>query len=310
MPTPILHHYDLSPFSEKIRLVFGLKRLAWRSVIIPDTLPKPDYLALTGGYRRTPSLQIGADVYCDTALIAEELELRWPLPTLFPAAASGVHRVVERWAEASLFWPCALAVTGANADALPPAFHADRAAMRGRPPPSPSRLRAAGERAYAQIAPQLSCVEQMLARGHDFLLGDAPGLADLAVYHALWFLEQLPRRLLASLSPSTALMSWFGRVALLGHGARTELTGAEALAIARAAPSAPVVCAGAAPWPRGAQLSITAAERTSAAVVGELVGWSPTRLIIERADPRAGRVRVHFPRAGYCVEMIGRIGDS
>ncbi|HMM75917.1 MAG TPA: glutathione S-transferase family protein [Gammaproteobacteria bacterium] len=302
MSTPFLHHYALSPFSEKIRLVFGLKDLAWGSVQIPDRLPKPDYLALTGGYRRTPSLQIGADVYCDTALIAEELEQRWPTPTLWPDAAAGLHRIVERWAETALFWPCALYVTGVNAEALPAAFHADRAAMRGRPPPTPASLRAAGERARERIASQLLCVEQLLDGGRDFLLGEAPGLADLAVYHALWFLEQLPRRLLASLAPSAALMRWFARVAALGHGARTELDAAAALAIARDSSPLPAACEGAVPWPYGRRVAVAPAEETSAAVLGELVGWSPTRLVLAREDPRTGRVHVHFPRAGYRVD--------
>ena len=66
----ILHHYPASPFAEKIRLILGAKGLSWRSVTIPWIMPKPDLMPLTGGYRRTPVLQIGADVYCDTALIA------------------------------------------------------------------------------------------------------------------------------------------------------------------------------------------------------------------------------------------------
>ena len=55
----ILHHYPTSPFSEKVRLVLGYKKLAWKSVIIPSIMPKPDVIALTGGYRKTPFLQIG-----------------------------------------------------------------------------------------------------------------------------------------------------------------------------------------------------------------------------------------------------------
>jgi hypothetical protein len=50
MPDLILHHYPTSPFSEKIRLIFGYKKLAWKSVIIPRMMPKPDLVALTGGY--------------------------------------------------------------------------------------------------------------------------------------------------------------------------------------------------------------------------------------------------------------------
>ena len=87
MNEAILHHYPMSPFAEKARLMLGYKRLPWCSVIIPPVMPKPDVVSLTGGYRKTPILQIGADVYCDTALIARVLEARQPTPTLYPLGA-------------------------------------------------------------------------------------------------------------------------------------------------------------------------------------------------------------------------------
>jgi len=100
----ILHHYPTSPFSEKVRLMLGHKGLAWKSVHIPRIMPKPDVQALTGGYRRTPFLQIGADVYCDSALIADVLEHVQPEPALFPALARGLSRTVAQWADGTLFW--------------------------------------------------------------------------------------------------------------------------------------------------------------------------------------------------------------
>ena len=81
----ILHHYDISPYSEKVRLGLGLKGLAWASVEIPVIMPKPDLTALTGGYRKAPVLQIGADIYCDSQLIMRELERRHPSPSFYPA---------------------------------------------------------------------------------------------------------------------------------------------------------------------------------------------------------------------------------
>lgn len=60
----ILHHYDFSSYSEKVRLVLGLKGLTWRSVEISPVLPKPDYMPHTRGYRRAPALQIRAGVFC------------------------------------------------------------------------------------------------------------------------------------------------------------------------------------------------------------------------------------------------------
>ena len=86
MTEPVLHHYPFSPYAEKVRAMLGFKRIAWKSVQIPPVMPKPDVLALTGGYRKTPILQIGADIYCDTQCIIRELERRFPEPTLFPVA--------------------------------------------------------------------------------------------------------------------------------------------------------------------------------------------------------------------------------
>ena len=112
----ILHHYATSPFSEKVRLVLGHKRLAWHSVVVPMMLPKPDVIALTGGYRRTPFLQIGADIYCDSALICRVLDRLQPEPPLVPHTALGIAGVVAQWADASLFWaavPYAMRAGGA-----------------------------------------------------------------------------------------------------------------------------------------------------------------------------------------------------
>lgn len=89
----ILHHFAHSPFSEKVRLVLGWKKLSWRSVKVPVMLPKPDVVALTGGYRRTPFLQIGADVYCDSALMCRVIDEVAPAPPLYPPAATGMQHV-------------------------------------------------------------------------------------------------------------------------------------------------------------------------------------------------------------------------
>ncbi|OYW24006.1 MAG: glutathione S-transferase, partial [Sphingomonas sp. 12-62-6] len=64
----ILHHYPRSPYAELVRRALGIKGARWHSVIIPNMAPKPELTPLTGGYRKTPVLQIGADIYCDTAI--------------------------------------------------------------------------------------------------------------------------------------------------------------------------------------------------------------------------------------------------
>src|SRR5215469_13176395 len=88
-PALILQQYAESPFSEKVRKLFALKHLAWRAVEQPSIMPKPDLVPLTGGYRRIPVLQVGADIYCDSQLIARTLERRHPTPTIYPDGSEG-----------------------------------------------------------------------------------------------------------------------------------------------------------------------------------------------------------------------------
>ena len=116
MHSLILHHFDWSPFAEKARLALGLKRLAWHSVQIPMVLPKPDLMPLTGGYRKTPVLQVGADIYCDTRLIACELERRFPVPTLFPQGNRGVSLALSHWSDTAFFEPGAGLSMALNAE--------------------------------------------------------------------------------------------------------------------------------------------------------------------------------------------------
>ena len=81
MPEILLDQCASSPLAEKIRVCFGIKGLAWGAVDDPVIMPKPELIALTGGYRRIPVMQVGADIYCDSQRIVRELERRFPEPT-------------------------------------------------------------------------------------------------------------------------------------------------------------------------------------------------------------------------------------
>ena len=303
-PALILHHYDFSAFAEKIRLVFGLKNLAWHSVIAPSLLPKPDLVALTGGYRHIPVLQIGADVYCDTRCIARELERRHPSPPLFEPATRGLATAIEAWAERDLFWPAVRYASGVNAETMVPGLHADRAALHGRRAPTPERLKAAAHRNLAQLRPQLRIVEQLVAQGRPFLLSDRPGQADLAVYHALWFLGCLKIDCSGELAGYPATRAWMARVAAIGHGRPQELSPAQALAIAA---QGDPVAAGASidddTLPAlGSEVSIRPDGYVTEAVSGTLVQVDRFDVAIRRADPALGEVMLHFPRVGYAIK--------
>src|SRR5436309_7827311 len=123
--TLILHHYDASPFSEKIRKIFGLKGLKWRAVEQPSIMPKPDLTPLTGGYRRIPVLQIGADIYCDSARIVQALEMVKPEPSCTPAGSAGICEIIAHWADHWLFQATVPPALFKLVDVLPPEFMKD-----------------------------------------------------------------------------------------------------------------------------------------------------------------------------------------
>ena len=301
MPELILHHYDPSPFSEKVRLVLGLKGLAWRSVIVPMVLPKPDLTPLTGGNRRTPVLQIGADVYCDTSLIAEELERRFPAPTIYPGDSRGLCRLLSLWADSVLFLPSSRYATR-DSSVFPLGFQADRAAMRGHAPLAAERVSAEAPHYLEQLQLQLAFIEQMLGDGRACMLGDAPSLADFAVYARVWWSRLFggDQGELASL-PHVA--AWAARIGAIGHGQRSEMAPQEALDLAAAAlPEVPAPDASGAGMLRpGQRVSIATESFGPDPVTGEIIIVTADKIALRRADPRVGEVVVHIPRLGYNV---------
>jgi glutathione S-transferase len=173
----ILHHYPQSPVSEKVRVALGIKRPAWRSVEIPLLPPKPDVMSLTGGYRRTPVMQIGAYIYCDSQCILRELQRRFPEQTFFPGGANGMPRALNRGAD-GLFDLAVRLLLGANAEQLPEDFAADRVRLFLGPDGDLRKLKADLPHFVAQLRAQLGWLDQRLATGRRFILGEQPGLPD------------------------------------------------------------------------------------------------------------------------------------
>jgi glutathione S-transferase len=300
----ILHHYTMSPFAEKARLLLGYKQLAWRSVFIPPVMPKPDVLALTGGYRKTPVLQIGADIYCDTALIALVLEQLQPAPTLYPASAP-LSPVLAQWADSVLFsaavcWAMQPAGVAAILGDLPPeqlkSFAADRAAMRNNAP----RLTLAD--GSVQLQAHLAAIDAQLAHAGPWLFGAAPSIADFSIAHCLWFIQRAtPVAQLLDNFP--AVGPWLSRVLAIGHHRSEAMDSAEAIRLAAtAAGHAPAAVASGLGFEAGQAVTVAATDYGADPVAGTLVGLSADEVVLRRSDERAGTVHVHFPRFGFQIK--------
>jgi glutathione S-transferase len=295
----ILHHYAISPYAEKIRAILGFKQLAWRSVDIPVVMPKPDLTALTGGYRLTPVLQIGADIYCDTKVIARRLEQEKPEPTLYPTGTAALERAVSVWGE-GLFLP--LVSMALAAGLLPQDFIDDRKKMfPGGIDLDQLRTLMPSRADFARAS--LDLLERQLADGRAFVLGDKPSLADFSVYHPLWAMRGSPAGS-AFFEHAPHVGTWLDRIAAFGHGTPREMSSADAVAGARAAtPQAKPAEDPADPNGRhvGDRISLFPEAYGRDPVAGELVRADAHSIAIRRRDERAGEVVVHFPREGMII---------
>jgi len=308
MPDLILHHYAASPFSEKTRLLLGHKKLAWKSVIIPPVMPKPDVVLLTGGYRRTPVLQLGADIYCDTALIADGLEHLQPEPTIYPEPEKGLSRILAQWADSSLFWAAMaynLQPKGAAElfASLPPdaakAFGEDRAKMSTG---NMARLRPGD--AAAAYKSYLRRLSDMLD-DKPFLLGEVPCIADFSAYHPLWYTSRI-HAVKGILDLTPAVVDWMDRMKAIGHGSFEKITAADAIAEAKAATPKTVLTDSTFQdehgIPLGSAVTIRAESFGLEETPGTLVAATRTHYTLARESEATGQVHVHFPRIGYVLK--------
>jgi glutathione S-transferase len=307
MNPPILHHYPVSPYAEKVRAMLGFKKLAWKSVLIPMLMPKPDVVALTGGYRRTPILQIGADVYCDTVLIAQVLERIAPSPTFFPYGDRLEGRAISSFAEGVLFnitVPVGFQPGGMmklfhpemTAETLA-AFGKDRAAMRQ----GGTVRRGPLNECRANMAHVLPGIEAQLA-SRPFLLGASASECDFALYHVLWPVWKVPAAR-ALLEPYPKTIAFVGRMSEFG-GTKpaAEISSEDALQVAKKSKPAAINKPQAVETDGiglGDAVQVMPVDYALDPVKGELVNCSADEIAVRRTDPRAGTVVVHFPRFGY-----------
>ena len=304
----ILHHYPQSLYSEKVRLILGLKNLDWKSVVIPMVAPKPDLTPLTGGYRRTPVLQVGADIYCDTALICDVLEHLQPAPSLHPPGTNGANRIVAQWADSTLFWAAMAYSFSPEGVAFmfqdqPPdaakAFAEDRAKMRG----GASRMHP-GDAASAYKSYLRRIASMVDHQAH--VMGQQPSLADFSCYHPLWFTRRIPP-LAGILDATPSLSPWMDRMAAIGHGSMEASDSTAAIAVAAQSTPAGVekdVFQDDHGIALGSRVTITAESFGPEPTEGELIAATRTRYSLRRSDARAGTVHVHFPRIGFQLRAV------
>lgn len=298
--TILLHQYDTSPFSEKVRICLGIKQLDWAAVDQPVVMPKPDLLALTGGYRRIPVLQIGADIYCDSVLIVRELERRFPEPTLFPSGTPGIDQATAQWTDRAFFQSAVTVIFAGLGDSVGQEFIRDREALSGQPF-DPAAMRAAVPHMAGQLRAHAALISDQLADGRAFLAGERPGLVDANAFYNLWFVCSFHPPAAAAFEDLPGLTGWYDRVRAIGHGQRRAMSREDAIAIAAEATPEPGQVSPEDAALAAREITVSATDYGRDPITGTLVGSSPHHVAIRREDPRVGTVVVHLPRIGFAI---------
>lgn len=308
----ILHEYPASPFSEKVRLALRLKNLAYARVEIPTIMPRPDLMPLTGGYRRTPVMQIGADIFCDTAIILRELEARYPMIALKLPGHEGLAQMVAGWTDGRWFQSSVAVIFGAIGESVTEDFIRDREQLSGRPF-NLAAMKAAAPMMRDQWRARLMLLEERLSGGRGagaglYLIGMKPGLVDVHAYMNVWWMKQaVPDFADACFESAPLVRGWYDRLKDVEGQAPETISSAEALAIAReAAPR--LVAATTRNEPQGflpgERVAVAPDDYGQVWVEGEIVHADSQRIILQRMTPEADTCHVHFPRAGFLVRRI------
>jgi glutathione S-transferase len=169
-----LYDHPLSPHGRRIRILLREKGLAWTTVtvdLLAGAHKAPEYLAVNPN-GELPALRHGARVVVDTPAIAEYLERVFPAVPLSPdrawplaevrmwlALEAGTHKEFR-----PLWWLC-VAKTAPRFDTSP-------------------------DLARHIIGQKIAVLERRLAR-HDYLVGDALSVADIAWFTRIDLLPQL-----------------------------------------------------------------------------------------------------------------------
>ncbi len=265
-------------------------------------MPKPDLTALTGGYRKAPVLQIGADIFCDTSLIARELETRFPEPTLFPAGHRGLSYALARWSDKAFFEPGAGLSMGENKDIPEPVLEDRKNFFEFM---DFDRMADEMPNCYAQFQAQCQLLEdELVANRQAFLGGSDASWIDIQAYFSVWMANSNVPRAQELLAPFAEINAWSARMETVGRGQRTDIDAADALAMAREATPVgdrQVVDNPFSEFAAGDAVVVLPDDYGFDPVSGTLTALDNYRITVLRNTDDLGEIAVHFPRIGYRV---------
>lgn len=298
-----LHHYDASPYAEKIRAMFGLTGHRWGSVLTAPYPPRPDVDPLAGGYRRIPVAHSGADIFCDTSLIATEVAQLTGHAELAPTVADPRARALVERVEGPIFFTAItsappLKLLGKLLSTSGPVgtfrFIRDRTGMMKGAAVKPPK----GAEAARMLDEFLADLDSHLV-DRDAMSGGELSYADFCVYHPIWLALSVGGA--TTLGRYDNVRGWLRRMDALGQGGREEMTAEQAFQAAAGNEPRGLPAERGAHEALGNEVCIAPDDYGRIGVTGTLLAATEERYILARKAGRFGTLHVHFPRKGYEV---------
>ena len=308
MLLPIFHHYPQSPIAEKIRITFGIMGMEWQSVQIPRIPPKPLLMPLTGGYRRTPVLQLGADIFCDSQTIAWQLGLQNSNAPAYQLSNKSLELILGSFGEAILFSLSVRVVLTTSMGKAPEEFIKDRGSLYFEPGWTVEEMKNSLPSILLQLQAAFDLINHHLLENGPFINGDIPSYSDAVVQHCVWFLCGRWEGGIDFIKPFDAVCKQREAIASLGHGISHDISAEQALETAtKNIPNAPmgINCKFTGGLRRGQRVKIRPNGRTSDPdVIGALRYLDETIIVIDFEHEETGQVAIHFPVLGYQISAL------
>jgi glutathione S-transferase len=301
----ILHHYPLSPFSEKIRSMLGYAGVEWTSCITSEAPPRGKLDFLSGGYNRIPVAQVGSDIFCDSNIIADEIASLSSKPELANAKLNKGDLAQRQWLESKLFFAC---VNRAFSPSLLgriakekglgnlARFLRDRIEMSMKASISMGSPKSAPK----HIADGFSFLLEHLEE-NKFVGGEVPNLLDFSAYHCFWFLREVGAK--NDMGKNADVLKWYLRLKAFTNAPVQEFEIEQALKTARSSEPRKINKRDIQDHRIGSEIVISPNDYRQVPVSGTLVGANKQRWIIARNTPETGLIHLHFPTNGVDVNI-------
>lgn len=298
----ILYHYPMSPYSHKIRALCGFANIDWHSLEVSSYPPRPTVETLTGGYGRIPVAQIGADIFCDSQVIVEEIVTQSGNDSINIKNASAEDQTLAMRVESEVFFaiipsgsmPKLMMRMALNIGPIRTiGFIKDRIGMMK----NTSVKLTNKERSKKIVAEFLDQLEVRL-NGNSFLNGNQASAIDFICYHPLWMLSngvisQPPKN-------HKNVMQWMQQMDSFAKEPKQNISDQDALLTAKNSTPRPLPTSEDSTY-IGKTCEIGPSDYRIETVQGQLVAETSDRWIIKRQADQIGDVHVHFPKHGYQI---------